>query len=165
MNLSFSEAVLVLGILLSLIAAFSGWLRASILSASVLSVTAGVALGAADLVDVDRDSHLLLYVVELALLMTLFSDGLLVDRELLQRHWGPPARALILAMPITLVLLAGTSLLVFPDLTVAECFLLGAVLSPTDPVVTSAVVTSKRVPAIVRQTLNIESGMNDGLAL
>jgi|SRR5215212_6074086 len=165
MNLTFSEAVLVLGVLLAVIAAFSGWLRASILSASVLSVTAGVALGAADVVEVDPDSSLLLYVVELALLVTLFSDGLLVDRELLQRHWGPPARALVLAMPLTLLLLAGAAWALFPSLTVAECFLLGAVLSPTDPVVTSAVVTSPRVPAVVRQTLNIESGMNDGLAL
>src|SRR3954451_687104 len=139
-NLGFSEAVLVLGLLLAVIAAFSGRLRASILSASVLSVGAGIVLGAFDVVDVDPDSDLMFDVVELALLLTLFSDGLLVDRELLQRHWGPPARALVLAMPLTLLVLAGAAWLLFPSLTVAECFLLGAVLSPTDPVVTSAVV-------------------------
>src|SRR5215212_4379726 len=92
MNLTFSEAVLVLGVLLAVIAAFSGWLRASILSASVLSVTAGVALGAADVVEVDPDSSLLLYVVELALLVTLFSDGLLVDRELRHGHCSRASR-------------------------------------------------------------------------
>jgi NhaP-type Na+/H+ or K+/H+ antiporter len=53
----------------------------------------------------------------------------------------------------------------FPDLTWAEAFLLGAVLSPTDPVVTSAVVSNPGVPAFVRHTLNLESGLNDGLAL
>ena len=53
----------------------------------------------------------------------------------------------------------------FPELDWAECFLLGAVLSPTDPVVTSTVVTARRVPALVRHTLNLESGLNDGLAL
>jgi sodium/hydrogen antiporter len=68
-------------------------------------------------------------------------------------------------MPLTLVLLAVCALVLFPSLTVAECFLLAAVLSPTDPVVTSTVVTATRVPALVRHTLNLESGMNDGLAL
>jgi NhaP-type Na+/H+ or K+/H+ antiporter len=165
MNLSFSEAVLVLGLLLAVIAAFSGWLRASILSASVLSVSAGLLLGGLGLVDVDPDSELLLDVVEAALIVTLFSDGLLVDRELLQHHWGPAARALVIAMPLTLLLLGAGALVAFPALTVAECFLLGAVLCPTDPVVTSTVVTSKRVPAVVRHTLNLESGLNDGLAL
>jgi sodium/hydrogen antiporter len=68
-------------------------------------------------------------------------------------------------MPVTLVLLALAAKLLFPALTWAEAFLLGAVLSPTDPVVTSAVVTSARVPRVIRHTLNLESGLNDGLAL
>jgi NhaP-type Na+/H+ or K+/H+ antiporter len=81
-----------------------------------------------------------------------------------QRQWRKPARALVVAMPITGVLLALVAKLVF-DLDWAEAFLLGAVLSPTDPVVTSTVVTAERVPAVVRHTLNLESGLNDGLAL
>jgi NhaP-type Na+/H+ or K+/H+ antiporter len=68
-------------------------------------------------------------------------------------------------MPLTLLILALVGKALFPELTWAEAFLLGAVLSPTDPVVTSAVVASKRVPRIVRHTLNLESGLNDGLAL
>jgi NhaP-type Na+/H+ or K+/H+ antiporter len=68
-------------------------------------------------------------------------------------------------MPITMGLLALAAKLLFPDLSWAEAFLLGAVLSPTDPVVTSAVVTSRLVPRAVRHTLNLESGLNDGLAL
>ena len=105
------------------------------------------------------------HVVELALILTLFSDGLLVERELLGRHWGPAARALVLAMPVTLVAARASRRVLFPPLTVAECFLLAAVLTPTDPVVTSTVVTAQRVPALVRHTLNLESGLNDGLAL
>ena len=53
----------------------------------------------------------------------------------------------------------------FGELSWAEAFLLAAVLTPTDPVVTSAVVTAQRVPSRVRHTLNLESGLNDGLAL
>src|SRR4051794_32397280 len=129
MNLDFSEALLLLGGLLACAAALSGWLRASVLSISVLAVIAGVAFAGVDVVSVDPRSTLVKHVVELALIVTLFSHGLLVERELLARHWGPPARALVLAMPLTLLLLAVAALLVFPPLTVAECFLLAAVLS------------------------------------
>jgi NhaP-type Na+/H+ or K+/H+ antiporter len=90
---------------------------------------------------------------------------MLVERELLRSHWGPTARALVIAMPITMGLLALAAKALFPDLGWAEAFLLAAVLSPTDPVVTSAVVTSRLVPSKVRHTLNLESGLNDGLAL
>ncbi len=68
-------------------------------------------------------------------------------------------------MPITLVLLALAAKVLFPALSWPEAFLLGAVLSPTDPVVTSAIVKTKGIPATVRHTLNLESGLNDGLAL
>jgi sodium/hydrogen antiporter len=71
----------------------------------------------------------------------------------------------MIAMPITMGLLALAAKGLFPDLSWAEAFLLAAVLSPTDPVVTSAVVTSRLVPSKVRHTLNLESGLNDGLAL
>jgi sodium/hydrogen antiporter len=164
-NLDFPQSLLLLGTLLACAAALSGWMRASVLSISVVAVIAGIVLGAFDVVSVDPTSNLVKHVVELALIVTLFSDGLFTERELLARHWGPPARALALAMPLTLALLAAFALVAFPSLTVAECFLLAAVLSPTDPVVTSSVVTARRVPALVRHTLNLESGLNDGLAL
>src|SRR4051812_4678718 len=165
MNIDFPQSLLLLGALLACAAALSGWLRASVLSISVLAVVAGIVLAAFDVVSVDPMSDLVKHIVELALIVTLFSDGLFVERELLARHWGPAARALVLAMPLTLLLLAAFALVVFPSLTVAECFLLAAVLSPTDPVVTSTLVTATRVPALVRHTLNLESGLNDGLAL
>jgi NhaP-type Na+/H+ or K+/H+ antiporter len=104
-------------------------------------------------------------VIEVALIITLFSDGLFVERELLRMHWTPAARAIVIAMPVTLVLLALAARVLFDELGWAEAFLLAAVLTPTDPVVTSAVVTATRVPALVRHTLNLESGLNDGLAL
>ena len=165
MDLGFGEALLLLGLLLGLAAALSGWLHGTVFSISVLSVAAGVVLAAADVVSVEPNAEIVVFLVELALILTLFSDGLFVERELLVLHWRPPVRALFVAMPITLVTLALFARLVFPELTWAEAFLLGAVLSPTDPVVTSAIVTAERVPAVVRHTLNLESGLNDGLAL
>jgi sodium/hydrogen antiporter len=82
----------------------------------------------------------------------------------LQRAWHLPFRKLVLAMPLTaaIVALAARAL---TDLGWTECFLLGALLAPTDPVLSSSVVTNPRVPRVVRHSLNLESGMNDGLAL
>lgn len=165
MDVSFELALLVVGGLLFVAAALSGWLRGTVLSISVLSVAMGIALAELDVVTVDPAGKSVLYVVELALVLTLFADGLVVEDELLRDHWTPAALALVIAMPLTLVLLALVAKGLFPALTWQEAFLLGAVLSPTDPVVTSSVVTDERVPATVRHTLNLESGLNDGLAL
>ena len=165
MELGVGAALLIIGSLLAVAAALSGVMRGTILSISVLSVTAGIVLAATDVIAIDFDDAGVVELIELALVLTLIADGLVVDRELLARHWGPPARALVIAMPITLVLLALGAKLLFGELSWAEAFLLGAVLSPTDPVVTSMVVTARRVPAQIRHTLNLESGLNDGLAL
>ena len=165
MDIGFAEALLILGLLLAVAAALSGWLHGTVLSISVLSVVAGVGLALLDVVNANPGAQIVILLVELALILTLFSDGLLVESELLREHWGPPARALVIAMPVTLVLLALAGKALFPELTWAEAFLLGAVLSPTDPVVTSAVVSAPRVPRLIRHTLNLESGLNDGLAL
>src|SRR5213079_553771 len=85
-------------------------------------------------------------------------------QELLQSAWRLPFRKLVLAMPITAVLVA-LAARALTDLSWTECFLVGALLSPTDPVLSSSVVTNPRVPRVIRHSLNLESGLNDGLAL
>lgn len=165
MSIGFGEALLIVGGLLATAAALSGVMRGTVLSTAVLSVALGIALALAGVVEIEVNDSGVLELIELALILTLISDGLVVERELLAKHWGPAARALVFAMPITLGLLACGAKLLFPELSWAEAFLLGAVLSPTDPVVTSTVVTAQRVPERIRHTLNLESGLNDGLAL
>ncbi|MGN6815030.1 MAG: cation:proton antiporter domain-containing protein, partial [Solirubrobacterales bacterium] len=137
MDIGFAEALLVVGGLLAIVAALSGVMKGTVLSASVLSVALGFGLAVAGVVHVEVGDRAIVELVELALVLTLFSDGMFVERELLRRHWGPVARALVIAMPITIGLLGLTAKALFPDLTWAQAFLLAAVLSPTDPVVTS----------------------------
>jgi NhaP-type Na+/H+ or K+/H+ antiporter len=164
-HIGFGEALLLFGGLFAIVAALSGVMRGTVLSASVLSVALGAALAATNVVQVEPGDEAIVELIELALILTLFSDGMFVERELLRRHWSPVARSLVIAMPITMALIALAAKALFPSLDWAEAFLLAAVLSPTDPVVTSAVVTSRLVPGAVRHTLNLESGLNDGLAL
>ena len=97
-------------------------------------------------------------------IVILFRDGLEVEAEMLQEAWHLPVRKLVLAMPLTCVLVA-LATHALTDLGWTESFLLGALLSPTDPVLSSAVITNPRVPRLIRHSLNLESGLNDGLAL
>jgi sodium/hydrogen antiporter len=131
-----------------------------------LAVLVGFALGhgGLGLVEPGPTSGFVATVAVVALVVILFRDGLEVEQELLQSEWRLPFRKLVLAMPITAVLvaLAGHAL---TDLSWTECFLVGALLSPTDPVLSSSVVTNPRVPRVIRHSLNLESGLNDGLAL
>src|SRR5439155_15284417 len=87
-----------------------------------------------------------------------------VASEMLQTAWHLPFRKLVLAMPITFGLV-GLATHTLTDLNWRESLLVGALLSPTDPVLSSGVVTNPRVPRMIRHSLNPESGLNDGLAL
>jgi NhaP-type Na+/H+ or K+/H+ antiporter len=165
MELDFGEVLTIIGLLLVGAATVSGYTQRSVLSIAVLSVGAGLVLSAVGILTLQPGADGLIIVVELVLLLTLFSDGLLVENELLRRHWSPAARALVIAMPLNAVALALAARLLFGDLTWPEAFVLGFALSPTDPVITSSIVASPRVPRLVRHTLNVESGLNDGLAL
>lgn len=165
MDIGLAESLLVIGLLIAIAAALSGLMHGTVLSISALAVGAGVTLALTDVITVAPGDDGLVELIELALILTLFADGLIVERELLRIHWSPPARAIVIAMPITMLLLALAAKAIFPEFGWAEAFLLAAVLAPTDPVVTSALVTARRVPEDVRHTLNLESGLNDGLAL
>jgi sodium/hydrogen antiporter len=162
----FEVAALVFGALLVVGALASGLAHRSFLSMTAVFVVAGFVLGDGGLqvLEFDAESGFVVDLATVALIVILFRDGIEVEAEMLQREWRLPARKLVLAMPITCVLVAAAAQAV-TDLSWTECFLLGALLSPTDPVLSSSVVTNPRVPRLVRHSLNLESGMNDGLAL
>jgi NhaP-type Na+/H+ or K+/H+ antiporter len=163
---SFDTVVLVLGALLVVGALLAGIAHRSFLSLTAVFVVAGFALGTGGLevLELDPRSGFVSGLATVALVVILFRDGLEVEAELLQREWHLPARSLAIAMPMTAVLVAAVAKLV-TDLSWTESFLVGALLSPTDPVLSSSVVTNPRVPRVIRHSLNLESGLNDGLAL
>jgi sodium/hydrogen antiporter len=160
------EPLAVLGLLLIAGALLSGLARRSFLSLTALFVLAGFALGEGGLevLDFDPRSGFVTTLAVVALIVILFRDGLEVEAEMLQTAWHVPLLNLVLAMPITAGLVACATA-ALTDLSWTEAFLVGALLCPTDPVLSSAVVTNPRVPRVVRHSLNLESGLNDGLAL
>jgi sodium/hydrogen antiporter len=163
---SFQTGAAVFGGLLVLGALLSGLARRSVLSLAALFVLAGFLLGegATGVLRFDASSAFVRDLANVALIVILFRDGLEVDRELLQSHWRLPLRKLAIAMPVTAAIVAALAHLLV-GLGWTESFLLGALLSPTDPVLSSGVVTDSRVPRVIRHSLNLESGLNDGLAL
>jgi NhaP-type Na+/H+ or K+/H+ antiporter len=162
----FEIAALVFGALLVVGALASGLAHRSFLSMTAVFVVAGFVLGDGgfEVFEFDAESGFVAQLATVALIVILFRDGIEVEAEMLQREWRLPARKLVLAMPITCGLIALVAH-ALTDLSWTESFLLGALLSPTDPVLSSSVVTNPRVPRLVRHSLNLESGMNDGLAL
>jgi sodium/hydrogen antiporter len=163
---SFETAAIVLGAVLMGGALLSGLAHRSFLSLTALFVIVGFLLGdgALGVLEFDPQSGFVVGVATVALVVLLFRDGLEVEFEMLQREWRLPLRSLVIGMPITAGVIAVAAKLL-TDLSWTEAFLLGALLSPTDPVLSSAVVTNPRVPRVIRHSLNLESGLNDGLAL
>lgn len=162
----FQTAILALGGLLVVGALVSGLARRSFVSLTALFVLAGFLLGDGGVgtFHFNARSAFVTDLATVALIVILFRDGLEVESEMLQAHWRLPLRKLVLAMPLTAGIVA-VAAHVLIGLSWTESFLLGALLSPTDPVLSSSVVTNPRVPRIVRHSLNLESGLNDGLAL
>ncbi len=163
---TFDTYLLILGLLLAGGALLSGLAHRSILSLALLFLGAGILLGPQGLgvIEPAAGSEFVKRLTELTLLVILFFDGLEVERGVVRRGWHVPLRSLLIAMPLTAGIIALASHLLV-GLSWEESLLLGALLSPTDPVLTSSVVTNPKIPARIRNSLNLESGFNDGLAL
>lgn len=153
-------ALLVIGVLLSELA------NRTVLSTAVLFLAGGFLLGPGvfGVLDVRSGDPAVSVLAELALFSVLFSDGMRVGLRELRSAWRLPGRALVLGLPLTLLITAALAHWV-AGLPWLESLLLGAVLSPTDPVFAAAIVGRKEVPGRLRHLLNVESGVNDGLAL
>ncbi len=102
---------------------------------------------------------------EITLILVLFGDATRIDLRALRREYDLPVRMLAIGMPLTIALGTGLALWLVPEFPVFEASLLAAILTPTDAALGQSVVSEPSVPARVRQTLNVESGLNDGIAL
>jgi NhaP-type Na+/H+ or K+/H+ antiporter len=163
---AFDHGLVVIGGMLLVGALVAGYAHRSFLSLTAIFVLAGFLLGDGGIgyLEIDPQSDFVAGLATIALIVILFRDGLEVEGEMLQRAWRLPLRKLVLAMPLTCAIVA-VATHALTDLGWTESFLLGALLSPTDPVLSSSVVTNPRVPRVIRHSLNLESGLNDGLAL
>lgn len=166
MDVNFPAMGLILIFAVALLAAvlISGTAERTVISTAVLFLLVGFVAGGTGILDLAPENPLVSRLAELALFSVLFTDGMRVGLRELTSAWRLPGRALALGMPLTFLFTT-----VFAHYVVglpwAPALLVGAVLSPTDPVFASAIVGREEVPRRLRHLLNVESGVNDGLAL
>jgi NhaP-type Na+/H+ or K+/H+ antiporter len=148
-------------------------LEGTILTAPILFTAGGALAAAASMMTSSRDllSELaldrrgFLVIAELGLTMTLFTDAARIAPRMLKGHANLPVRLLSTGMLLTIALGALAAVVVLPGLSWFEAAILAAILAPTDAGLGQVIVSSERVPQRIRQALNVEAGLNDGLAV
>lgn len=142
-------------------------LQTTFITPSMVFVVVGflVASDQVGFVDIDLQSGVIGTMAELTLVLVLYTDAARIGLQPLSRDFHLPARLLGIGFPLTIVAGAIVARVLFPEFSVWEAALLGVLLAPTDAALGQIVVSSPLVPVRIRQALNVESGLNDGLAV
>ncbi|HHJ11690.1 MAG TPA: hypothetical protein ENK00_00800 [Chromatiales bacterium] len=148
-------------------AALSRRLESSLLTMPMLFTAFGwlIGQGGADLVPMESERAIVHGIAEFTLILVLFSDASRIDLGALKQGAGIPARMLLIGMPLTILFGTLVAHWVSPDQPWVLALLVAAILTPTDAALGQAVVSSPSVPLRLRQGVNVESGLNDGMAL
>ncbi len=158
-------AVIAAGLLLySLV---SGRLQGTLVTAPMVFAIFGLVAGAGGLnvVQVDVGHTAIHFITEFTLILVLFADASRFDLNRVRRDHNLPVRMLSIGLPLAIAAGAFVAAILFPSVSLWEAALLAALLAPTDAALGQTVVNAKAVPVRIRQSINIESGLNDGIAL
>jgi NhaP-type Na+/H+ or K+/H+ antiporter len=149
------------------VAAVSRRLTGTPITPAMVFVIVGVLVGpeVADGIDVSPTGSTVRTLAEATLALVLFSDASRIKLAQLGKDYHLPLRLLGIGLPLTIALGAAVAAVVFGQLTLAEAFVLAVLLAPTDAALGQAVVTEPRLPSRIRQGLNVESGLNDGICV
>jgi NhaP-type Na+/H+ or K+/H+ antiporter len=147
-------------------AALQTW-RPGLVPPAIAFTTAGLIVGTEGLgwVQLSPDAASLRLLAEATLALVLFSDASRIDLRALRDGYAVPARLLGIGLPLTIATGALVAAVVLPQLSPAEAVVLAIVLAATDAALGQAVVMDERLPSPIRQGLNVESGLNDGLCV
>ena len=161
------ELLLILGVVTFLFALVSSRFDNSLITPPMVFTGAGVliALLLPNVIEEEFAKESLELVAELTLVIVLFIDASRINLPLLFREHKIPVRLLGTSLPLTVLLGAVVAGFMFGDFSIWEAALLAAILAPTDAALGQAVVSSPIVPVRIRQSLNVESGLNDGIVL
>ena len=143
----------------------SGRIRAWPITMPMVFVTFGVLVDGFDVLELEVNEEGVILLGEVSLAVILFSDAVRIDVRKLRREAGLPARLLGIGLPLSIVVGTAGIALVLTEFSFWEAALVAAILAPTDAALGQAVLENESVPQRVRRGLNVESGLNDGLAL
>jgi NhaP-type Na+/H+ or K+/H+ antiporter len=161
------EQLFVVALVILLFGAISRRSERSPLTPPMFFIAAGCLVSAhgLGLLEISVESEEVHFLAELTLVVVLFTDASRIDLARLRREESLPLRLLGIGMPLTVLAGTGVAMMLWPGLVWVEAALLAAILTPTDAALGQAVVSNPLVPTRIRQTLNVESGLNDGIAL
>lgn len=157
----------ILALFALLYSAIAGRVERSALTGPMVFILFGLLAGPAGLglIDMDVDDIELRVIADMTLALILFIDAANADLRTLRAHAILPRRMLLIGLPLCIALGAWLGTLVFPDIAVFELCVLATMLAATDAALGKGVVANPAVPPRVREALNAESGLNDGLAV
>ncbi|MFN8141251.1 MAG: cation:proton antiporter [Solirubrobacterales bacterium] len=149
------------------VAAVSNRLYGTPFTPAMVFVAIGLVVGplVLDGVDLNENSAVVKTLAEATLALVLFSDASRINLLDLRPQAGLPVRLLGLGLPLTIAMGAIAAALIFDQMTFGEALILAVILAPTDAALGQAVVNEKRIPSRIRQGLNVESGLNDGICV
>lgn len=161
------ETLAVLALFIMVYSSVAGAVERSWISGPIVFTCFGILIGPAgfDLLDWDTDRELIRSLAEVTLAMVLFTDAAGANVRVLKNTSGVPARLLLIGLPLTIALgfAVGTVFIEHPSLLAIA--VLATMLAPTDAALGKAVITNQAVPDEIRQSLNVESGLNDGICV
>ena len=162
-----SLGLLAIVLCILLAASISRRIQNTIITLPMLYTLFGILLGGLvlDIIPLTPESNIVELIAELTLVIVLATDASRIDLRSLFRDHNLPTRMLVIGLPLTMISGTIAAVLIFTDLSFWEAAVLGVVLAPTDASLGQSVVSNPKVPVRIRQTLNIESGLNDGIAL
>jgi NhaP-type Na+/H+ or K+/H+ antiporter len=137
------------------------------ITSAIVFVGVGLLAGiqALDLFDAPSTGESVKVLAEATLALVLFSDASRINLRALRREYTVPARLLGIGLPLTIVVGAIVASSIFQQLSLTEAVVIAVLLAPTDAALGQAVVTEPRLPSRIRQGLNVESGLNDGICV
>ena len=161
------EDLAILAAFVFLYSIVSGGLERTPVNGALVFILVGIALGPVGLgvlnLNIEREG--LRTLAELTLALVLFTDAANANLGVLKKSFHIPQRLLLIGLPLTILLGFGVGVLLFDTLTLFEVAILATMLAPTDAALGKAVVTNESVPANIREGLNVESGLNDGICV
>ena len=160
------ELAIVAAVVLA-VAGVSGRLTGTAVTPAMVFVIVGVLVGplVIDEVTAAPTGEGVRTLAEATLAVVLFADASRIKPHVLRREYAVPLRLLGVGLPLTIAIGALAAALIFPQLTLTEAIVLAILLAPTDAALGEAVVTEPRLPSRIRQGLNVESGLNDGICV
>jgi NhaP-type Na+/H+ or K+/H+ antiporter len=160
-------AIVAILIFVLLAAAISRRIQGTIITLPMVYTVLGLILSGLvlDLANFDLENELVRFIAELTLVLVLATDASRIDVRRLIKDHSMPIRLLGIGLPLMMIFGTIVAAVLFAELDLGEAAVLAVILSPTDASLGQAVVTNPKVPVRIRQALNIESGLNDGIAM